>query len=211
MEAKEISKTVIARLPRYFRYLSELKEKGTERISSKDLSKLMNVTASQIRQDLNNFGGFGQQGYGYNVDYLHGEIGKLLGLDKPHNLIICGAGSLGTALAGNPDFINAGFRIKAMFDIDPVKIGKFLHGIEVHSNSELEDFIRENDIDIAIVAVPVNAANDLKDKLIDHGIRAIWNFSNTDLDVPDDVAVENVHLLDSLMRLSCVKVQHLDS
>ncbi len=203
MEVKEISKTVIARLPRYFRYLGDLKDKGAERISSKDLSKLMNVTASQIRQDLNNFGGFGQQGYGYNVNYLYGEIGKILGLDKPHNLIICGAGSLGTALAGNTDFINRGFKIKGMFDVDPVKIGKFLHGIEVHSNDELEDFIRDNDIDIAVVAVPVSAAENLKDKLIEYGIRAIWNFSNTDLDVPEDVAVENVHLLDSLMRLSC--------
>ncbi len=203
MEVKEISKTVIARLARYFRYLGDLKDKGAERISSKDLSKLMNVTASQIRQDLNNFGGFGQQGYGYNVNYLYGEIGKILGLDKPHNLIICGAGSLGTALAGNPDFINRGFKIKGMFDVDPVKIGKFLHGIEVHSNDELEDFIRDNDIDIAVVAVPVSAAESLKDKLIEYGIRAIWNFSNTDLDVPEDVAVENVHLLDSLMRLSC--------
>ncbi len=203
MDVKEISKTVIARLPRYFRYLGDLKDKGTERISSKDLSKLMNVTASQIRQDLNNFGGFGQQGYGYNVNYLYGEIGKILGLDKPHNLIICGAGSLGTALAGNPDFINRGFKIKAMFDVDPVKIGKFLHGIEVHSNDELEDFIKGNDIEIAVVAVPVSAAENLKDKLIEYGITAIWNFSNTDLDVPEYVAVENVHLLDSLMRLSC--------
>ncbi len=203
MDRNDISKTVISRLPRYFRYLGELKDKGTERISSGELSKLMKVTASQIRQDLNNFGGFGQQGYGYNVEYLYDEIGKILGLDRPHNLIICGAGSLGTALAGNPDFINRGFKIRGMFDIDPVKIGKFLHGIEVHSNSEMDEFIKENDIDIAVVAVPGEAADGLKDKLIEYGIRAIWNFSNTDLNVPEDVIVENVHLLDSLMRLSC--------
>jgi len=203
MYRSDISKTVISRLPRYFRYLGELKDKGTERISSGELSKLMKVTASQIRQDLNNFGGFGQQGYGYNVEYLYDEIGKILGLDRPHNLIICGAGSLGTALAGNPDFINRGFKIRGMFDVDPVKIGKFLHGIEVHSNSEMDEFIRENDIDIAVVAVPGEAAEGLKDKLIEYGIRAIWNFSNTDLNVPEDVIVENVHLLDSLMRLSC--------
>ena len=203
MYRSDISKTVISRLPRYFRYLGELKDKGTERISSGELSKLMKVTASQIRQDLNNFGGFGQQGYGYNVEYLYDEIGKILGLDRPHNLIICGAGSLGTALAGNPDFINRGFKIRGMFDVDPVKIGKFLHGIEVHSNSEMDEFIRDNDIDIAVVAVPGEAAEGLKDKLIEYGIRAIWNFSNTDLNVPEDVIVENVHLLDSLMRLSC--------
>ena len=203
MDRNDISKTVISRLPRYFRYLGELKDKGVERISSGELSKLMKVTASQIRQDLNNFGGFGQQGYGYNVEYLYDEIGKILGLDRPHNLIICGAGSLGTALAGNPDFINRGFKIRGMFDVDPVKIGKFLHGIEVHSNSEMDEFIRENDIDIAVVAVPGEAADGLKDKLIEYGIRAIWNFSNTDLNVPEDVIVENVHLLDSLMRLSC--------
>ncbi len=203
MDRNDISKTVISRLPRYFRYLGELKDKGVERISSGELSKLMKVTASQIRQDLNNFGGFGQQGYGYNVEYLYDEIGKILGLDRPHNLIICGAGSLGTALAGNPDFINRGFKIRGMFDVDPVKIGKFLHGIEVHSNSEMDEFIKENDIDIAVVAVPGEAADGLKDKLIEYGIRAIWNFSNTDLNVPEDVSVENVHLLDSLMRLSC--------
>ncbi len=203
MDRNDISKTVISRLPRYFRYLGELKDKGVERISSGELSKLMKVTASQIRQDLNNFGGFGQQGYGYNVEYLYDEIGKILGLDRPHNLIICGAGSLGTALAGNPDFINRGFKIRGMFDVDPVKIGKFLHGIEVHSNSEMDEFIKENDIDIAVVAVPGEAADGLKDKLIEYGIRAIWNFSNTDLNVPEDVIVENVHLLDSLMRLSC--------
>ncbi len=203
MDRNDISKTVISRLPRYFRYLGELKDKGVERISSGELSKLMKVTASQIRQDLNNFGGFGQQGYGYNVEYLYDEIGKILGLDRPHNLIICGAGSLGTALAGNPDFINRGFKIRGMFDVDPVKIGKFLHGIEVHSNSEMDEFIKENDIDIAVVAVPGEAADGLKDKLIEYGIRAIWNFSNMDLNVPEDVIVENVHLLDSLMRLSC--------
>ena len=203
MDKSDISKTVISRLPRYFRYLGDLKDKGTERISSGELSQLMNVTTSQIRQDLNNFGGFGQQGYGYNVDYLYTEIGKILGLDKPHNLIICGAGSLGTALAGNPDFINRGFKIKGMFDVDPVKIGKFLHGIEVHANSEMDEFIKENDIDIAVIAVPKEAAQSVADRVLEYGIRAVWNFSNTDLDMPENVIVENVHLLDSLMRLSC--------
>ncbi len=202
MEGKDISKTVIARLPRYYRYLVDLRDNGVERISSRELSSLMKVTASQIRQDLNNFGGFGQQGYGYNVDYLCTEIGKILGLERTHNLIICGAGHLGAALAGNGSFARRGFVIKGLFDVDEEKIGKSVHGINVYSMDAFDYFVNGNDIDIAVIAVPKEAAKELSEKIVGSGIRAIWNFSNTELNVPEDVIVENVHLLDSLMRLS---------
>ncbi len=202
MDGKGISKTVISRLPRYFRYLGDLKDRGIERISSRELSELMKVTASQIRQDLNNFGGFGQQGYGYNVDYLYTEIGRILGLDRTHNLIICGAGHLGAALAGNGGFAHRGFLIKGLFDVDEEKIGKSVHGINVYSMEALDYFVSGNKIDIAVIAAPAEAAEELAHRIISCGIRAIWNFSNTDLSVPEDVIVENVHLLDSLMRLS---------
>lgn len=202
MEEKEISQAVISRLPRYFRYLGELKDEGVERISSQDLSELMQVTASQIRQDFNNFGGFGQQGYGYNVEYLYDEIGKILGLDKQHNFVIIGAGNLGRALGNYMNFERRGFMFKGMFDRDPELVGRDVRGIKIRPMEELESFIRENDIDIAVLTIPKNSAVEVVDRLVKTQIRAIWNFAHMDLDVPEGIQVENVHLSDSLMKLS---------
>lgn len=199
---KKISDAIIKRLPRYYRYLGELLSQGVERISSSDFSKLMGVTASQIRQDLNNFGGFGQQGYGYNVGKLHEEIGKILGIDRVHNIIVIGAGNFGKALAGYADFERRGFRIKALFDVDPEKIGKNYSGISIHSISELKQYIKDNDIEIAALTIPKNAAISIASTLVEAGIQGIWNFAHTDLNVPKYVVVENVHLSESLMRLS---------
>ena len=201
MEAKQISKAVIKRLPRYYRYLGELLEENVERISSNDLSKKMHVTASQIRQDLNNFGGFGQQGYGYNVKYLYTEIGKILGLDTVHPMIIVGAGNLGQALANYVDFEKRGFKLMGIFDINPVLEGIAVRGIEIQMISDLP-FSEGNQIEIAILTLPKNKAGDMANILIENGIKAIWNFAHIDLDTPDDVIVENVHLSESLMRLS---------
>ncbi|MCP1101663.1 redox-sensing transcriptional repressor [Aequitasia blattaphilus] len=202
MEKKEISQAVITRLPRYYRYLGELLENSIERISSNELSKRMQVTASQIRQDLNNFGGFGQQGYGYNVKYLHTEIGKILGLDDKHNLIIIGAGNLGQALANYTSFERIGFVIKGLFDINPKLNGITVRGIPVKRMDEMQNFIKEHSIDMAILTIPKERAIEVATMLVDFGIKGIWNFAHTDLNVPDDVVVENVHLSESLMRLS---------
>ena len=202
MEAKQISKAVIKRLPRYYRYLGELLEDNVERISSNDLSKKMRVTASQIRQDLNNFGGFGQQGYGYNVKYLYTEIGKILGLDIVHPMIIVGAGNLGQALANYVEFEKRGFKLVGIFDVNPVLEGIAVRGIEIQMISDLPFFMKENNIEISILTLPKNKARDMAEILIENGIKAIWNFAHIDLDTPDDVIVENVHLSESLMTLS---------
>lgn len=203
-DTKRISNAVIRRLPRYYRYLGELITEGVERISSKDLSERMHVTASQIRQDLNNFGGFGQQGYGYNVRFLHGEIGKILGLDETHNIIIVGIGNIGHALSGylKPD--RNGFHLCGLFDSDPKKIGQEVGGMTVQSIDELPAFIKENNVDIATLAIPGAVAKEVADLVVSNGIKCIWNFALIDLNliVPKGVVVENVHLLESLMRLS---------
>ena len=159
----------------------------------------MKVTASQIRQDLNNFGGFGQQGYGYNVKYLYSEIAKILGIDRQHNVIIIGAGNLGQAIANYTNFERRGFVIRGMFDINPKLIGLVIRGIEIRSVDDLETFIRENNIQIAALTIPKTKAPEIADRLIKAGIKAIWNFAHTDLVVPDDVVVENVHLSESLI------------
>ncbi len=202
MEEKEISQAVIGRLPRYLRYLGDLREDGIERISSSDLSALMNVTASQIRQDFNNFGGFGQQGYGYNVEYLYDEIGKILGLDHHHNLIIIGAGNLGQALANYMNFEKRGFLFKGIFDHDEALYGKEIRGLKVQPVEDIKSFIKDNQIDIAVLTIPKTSAIKVGEVLIQSGIKAIWNFAHVDLHVPKDVLVENVHLSDSLMKLS---------
>ena len=202
MEAKQISKAVIKRLPRYYRYLGELLEDNVERISSNDLSKKMRVTASQIRQDLNNFGGFGQQGYGYNVKYLYTEIGKILGLDTVHPMVIVGAGNLGQALANYVEFEKRGFKLVGIFDVNPVLEGIAVRGIEIQMISDLPFFLKENNVEIAILTLPKNKAIDMADILIENGIKAIWHFAHVDLDTPDGVIVENVHLSESLMTLS---------
>lgn len=202
MEEKCISKAVIKRLPRYYRYLDELIEEGVERISSNELSEKMRVTASQIRQDLNNFGGFGQQGYGYNVSYLYSEIGKILGLDKTHHMIIIGAGNLGQALANYVKFEKRGFKVVGIFDVNPVLKGISIRGNEIRMMDELPAFLKENDVEIATLTLPKNNAAETADLLVKNGVKAIWNFAHLDLSVPKDVIVENVHLSESLMRLS---------
>ena len=203
MQEKEISQAVIRRMPRYYRYLGELLEDGVERISSNDLSKRMNVTASQIRQDLNNFGGFGQQGYGYNVKFLYEEIGKILGLNQKHNIIVIGAGNLGQALANYVKFEKLGFVITALFDVNPALEGVTVRGIKIHMLDELEDYCTDHVVDIAALNMPKEKADAIANRLVNLGIQAIWNFAHVDLDLIDkDVVVENVHLSDSLMQLS---------
>ena len=202
MEEKEISQAVIGRLPRYLRYLGELKDEGVERISSQDLSALMKVTASQIRQDFNNFGGFGQQGYGYNVGYLYDAIGKILGLDRQYKFIIIGAGNLGRALGNYINFEKRGFIFRGMFDQYPDLVGNSVRGVRVMPMEELERFISENDIDIAVLTIPKTSAVSVAERLAGTDIRAIWNFAHVDLNLPERIQVENVHLSDSLMKLS---------
>ena len=202
MQEKNISQVVISRLPRYFRYLGDLKDEGVERISSGELSKRMNVTASHIRQDFNHFGGFGQQGYGYNVNYLYEEIGKILGLDKKHNLIIVGAGNLGQALANYMNFEKRGFFVKGIFDCKDDIIGMKVRGMEVMHTSKLSEFIKGNNIDIAVLTLPKQGATEIAKILVECNISGIWNFAHVDLDVPESIHVENVHLSDSLMKLS---------
>jgi redox-sensing transcriptional repressor len=202
MQEKEISMAVIKRLPRYYRYLGELLENDVVRISSKELSERMKVTASQIRQDLNNFGGFGQQGYGYNVEYLYSEIGKILGLDKQYNVIIIGAGNLGQALANYIDFERRGFYVKGIFDVNPRLEGVSIRGIEIQKMENLENFVKNNNIHIAALTVPKLKAPTAAKELISLGIKAIWNFAPIDLNLPPDILVENVHLAESLMTLS---------
>ncbi|MCR5101810.1 MAG: redox-sensing transcriptional repressor Rex [Butyrivibrio sp.] len=202
MAEKEISQAVIGRLPRYFRYLGELKERGIERISSQELSDIMKVTASQIRQDFNNFGGFGQQGYGYNVEYLYDEISKILGIDKQHSLIIIGVGHLGQAIANYTNFTRRGFVFKGAFDTNPELYGTKIKDVEVRPIEEIEDFVIKNKTEIAVLTVPKDQAKSLAARLSKCGIKAIWNFAHVDLDVPENVQVENVHLSDSLMKLS---------
>ena len=201
---KNISPAVIKRLPRYYRYLGALKAKNITRISSKELSERMKVTASQIRQDLNNFGGFGQQGYGYNVENLYVEIGKILGLDKSNQMIIVGAGNLGQALANYQDFNNnsIGFQVIALFDVNPKLIGITVHGVEVHDIDDMEEFIKNHEIKIAALTLPQDQAPKIAKDLVAWGIKGFWNFAPVDLTLPDSVTVENVHLAESLMTLT---------
>lgn len=202
VDSRKISKAVITRLPRYYRYLGDLVDEGIDRISSNELSKRMHVTASQIRQDLNNFGGFGQQGYGYNVGYLREEIGKILGLNDKHDMVIIGAGNLGQALAKYSSFEKRGFIVKGIFDNNPVLKGVMVGDIPIRMVSELDDYLKENNIEIAALTIPKENALPIADIAIKNGVKALWNFAHVDLNVPKDVVVENVHLSDSLMKLS---------
>ncbi|MBE7031159.1 MAG: redox-sensing transcriptional repressor Rex [Ruminococcaceae bacterium] len=207
---KKVSLVVVKRLPRYYRYLRELLSRGVSRVSSRELSLKMGVTASQIRQDLNCFGGFGQQGYGYNVEQLCQEIGTILGLDRGYKTIIIGAGNLGHALANHTNFAKRGFTLIGIFDSDPNVAGGEINGIKVRHADELADFVKEHNPEIAILAVPKAAVNRVANELVALGVRGLWNFSYTELSLPDSVAVENVHLSDSLMTLS-YKFTNLDS
>lgn len=199
---KSISMAVIRRLPKYHRYLFDLMNNGVDRISSRELSEKIGFTASQIRQDLNCFGGFGQQGYGYNVKELYNQIVKILGLKKEYDTIIVGAGNIGQAIANYTNFDTLGFRLKCIFDINPKLIGLKIRDIEVKDIDNLEKFVNENNIDIGVICVPVQNAQSVCDKLVKGGIKAVWNFAPTDLAVPPDVKIENVHLSDSLLILS---------
>ncbi len=198
-----VSISVIKRLPRYYRFLGELKSKGFVRISSKDLSEKMGFTASQIRQDLNCFGGFGQQGYGYNIESLYNEIGKILGVDKTRKAILIGAGNLGKAVALHMSFEARGFNIIGIFDKNPALSGQMLRGIPIRHIDGLFDFCKDNSPVVAVLCIPSSAAEILAPQLVQLGIKGFWNFSHYDISANHpEVAVENVHLSDSLMTLS---------
>lgn len=202
MKNAKISNAVIKRLPRYRRYLIELRKKGVEKISPKEFSNLIGYTASQIRQDLNNFGGFGQQGYGYSVDGLYDEISAILGLDKEYRMVIMGAGNLGQAIAKYTHFHKQGFKVCGVFEISPNLIGKDLDGIEIMDYENIVEYVEEEEIDIGIICVNQNNAQEVADKLSFAGVKGIWNFAPTDIEVPKHVALENVHLSDSLHSLA---------
>ena len=198
-----VSISVIKRLPRYYRFLGELKSKGIVRISSKDLSEKMGFTASQIRQDLNCFGGFGQQGYGYNIESLYNEIGKILGVDKTRKAILIGAGNLGRAVALHMSFEARGFNLIGVFDKNPALSGQMLRGIPIRHIDGLFDFCKDNSPVVAVLCIPSAAAETLAPQLVQLGIKGFWNFSHYDISTNHpNVAVENVHLSDSLMTLS---------
>jgi len=198
---KKVSFAVIRRLPRYFRYLSDLLKVGMTRISSRELSERMGITASQIRQDLNCFGGFGQQGYGYNVESLYKEIGNILGLNNEYKTVIVGAGHMGQALANYGNFEKRGFSLIGIFDVDANLVGTKMKDVEIMHLDSLEKFVLNNKVDIAILTVPYENTSVVAEKIAKLGIRALWNFSPMDLKLPYDVVIENVHLSDSLMVL----------
>ncbi|KNF09610.1 redox-sensing transcriptional repressor Rex [Gottschalkia purinilytica] len=193
---------VIRRLPKYHRYLGELLEKDVTRISSYELSKLTGFTASQIRQDFNNFGGFGQQGYGYNVEDLYNQLGNILGLGKKYNTIIIGAGNLGQAIANYKSFDDKGFRMLALFEKNPKLVGLTIRDIDILDIDSIESFSKENKIDIAVITTPKSQAQDVVNRVVNCGVKAIWNFAPIDLKVPEDVVVENVQLSESLLTIA---------
>ena len=199
----KVSTAVIRRLPRYYRQLSELQEGGVVRISSGALGKSMGLTASQIRQDLCCFGGFGQQGYGYKVDSLKEEVGEILGISRGHTLIVLGTGNLGRAIIQNFRFSANGFQLLAAFDIDPAMVGTQIAGVPVRHADELEDFVAANRVDVGLLTVPIAAAQQMGDRLMEAGVKGIWNFTNFELACGrPDVVVESVHFSDSLLTLS---------
>lgn len=200
--SEKISKAVIRRLPKYHRYLRELMHGEITRISSRELSELMGFTASQIRQDFNNFGGFGQQGYGYNVEALYNEISQILGLVESYNTIIIGAGNLGQALANYPSFEKNGFHLKALFDKNPKLIGLSIRDTEILDIENMAEYLQVNDVDIAFVCTNKFSAQLVAEKAVDNGVKAIWNFAPVDLKLNRDVVVENVHLIEDLFTIS---------
>jgi redox-sensing transcriptional repressor len=201
---KNISMAVIKRLPKYHRYLMDLMKHDVDRISSKELSEKIGFTASQIRQDLNCFGDFGQQGYGYNVNELYGEICSILGLTKIYKTVIIGAGNIGQAIANYTRFEKIGFQLEAIFDINPKLIGIKIRDIEIRDIDYLDDYLKENSIDIGVICVPNNNAQKVCDILVKNKVKGIWNFAPVDLVTPEDIKIENVHLSDSLLTLTCV-------
>lgn len=208
---KQVSISVIRRMPRYYRFLGDLLKNGVQRVSSRELSVRMGLTASQIRQDLNCFGGFGQQGYGYNVALLHSEIGRILGLDKNYKTILIGVGNLGRAVANHMEFDGKGFSLIGLFDINKQIVGDVVRGVTIQHVDKMEDFCRRERPEVAILCTPRTATRLLVEKLVAAGVRGFWNYSHYDIamDHPE-VAVENVHLGDSLMTL-CYRVKDLDA
>lgn len=198
---KKISMAVIRRLPKYYRYLSELKNKDIKRISSYELSKLTGFTASQIRQDFNNFGGFGQQGYGYNIDDLHGELKSIIGINRQHKGIVIGAGNLGQSIANYKHFDETGLNVVAIFEKNPRLIGYKIREIPIYDFYDIEKYCSERDIEIAIITTPKEEAQSVADKVVSLGIESIWNFAPADLKMPENVVVENIHLSESLLAL----------
>ncbi|MBR1408488.1 MAG: redox-sensing transcriptional repressor Rex [Clostridia bacterium] len=202
MSKAHVSDAVIRRLPMYYRHLKELEKAGVERISSRELGERMNLTASQIRQDINCFGGFGQQGYGYRVPELRWHIGEILGLEKQYDVIIVGAGNIGRAVANYDGFRKEGFFVRAVFDVSPSLIGVDVHGIPVQAMDKLDAWLTEHNADIAVLSVPASQAQATADRLAQAGIKAIWNFAPVDLHLPEDVVSNHVHLSDSLHILT---------
>ena len=206
MEKNGVSSAVIRRLPRYYRYLGELQDHGISRISSKELAEKMSLTASQIRQDLNCFGGFGQQGYGYNVESLKAEIEKILGLDKGYNAVLAGVGNLGHAFAQHIDFKGAGFNLTAAFDLNPELIGQKVGNVEILDFREIESYCKNNRVDVAVLCVPKGVADQVTETFISCGVTSFWNFTYADISIGHPgIIVENVHLGDGLMTL-CYKL-----
>jgi len=198
---KDISMAVIKRLPKYYRHLAELLRNDVDRVSSKELSEKIGFTASQIRQDFNCFGGFGQQGYGYNVKELYNEISRILGLDKKYSTVIIGAGNIGQAIANYSRFDKFGFDLQGIFDVNPKLIGMRIKDVEIRDLDQMESFLGENKIDIGIICVPQAQAQKVADLLVENGVKGIWNFAPLDIDVPENVSIENVHLSESLLTL----------
>ena len=203
MKKENISDAVIRRLPRYYRQLTDLCNRGVVRISSHSLGQEMNITASQIRQDFSCFGEFGQQGYGYNVEELRAEIGHILGVDNNHHMVMIGVGNLGHALLQNFPFSHTGFTVDAAFDVSPTVIGTSVNGVPIYSMNDLDSFIREHSVDVVVLTIPQSVAQDIANRLIDLGVRGFWNFTNVELSSPSpDVKFENIHFADSLLTLS---------
>ena len=203
MKRANISNNVIRRLPRYLRKLDDLAYHGINRISSGELGKQMGLTASQIRQDFSCFGEFGQQGYGYNIEKLREQISCILGMDRSYNIILVGVGNLGHALIENYEFEKQGFNLIGAFDIDPDLIGSEINGVFIYSSSLLPEFTADHKVDIAVLSVPRRQAENMAVTLAECGVRAIWNFTNVDVDPQNaDVLVENIHFSDSLLALS---------
>ncbi len=199
---KKVSSVVIRRLPRYYRYLGDLLSNGIKRISSKELSEMMSVTASQIRQDFNCFGGFGQQGYGYNVEYLYNEISTILGINKGRTMVIVGTGNLGMSIANYANFKKRGFTLVGLFDHNPNLYGMIVNGVEVMPVDRLESFLEENSVDIAVFTMPKESVHEVL-PAVKGKVKGIWNFSHKEIEAEEGLAIENVHLSDSLMTLSC--------
>ncbi|HHX67347.1 MAG: redox-sensing transcriptional repressor Rex [Miniphocaeibacter sp.] len=202
-EKPRVSLAVVKRLPKYYRYLGLIADKGIIRVSSQELSKITGLTASQIRQDLNHFGGFGQQGYGYNVEELKSEIEKIIGIDKSYKAIIVGMGNIGQAIYKYRGFNeDSGFKIVGLFDKDKNTIGRTMSGIKVNDIKNINKFLQKENVHIAVLAVPADSAQEVCDTLVEGNVKGIWNFAPIDLKLPKDVVLENVHLDESLFTLT---------